>query len=219
LVGEFRALAPARRPISLQRWGVKRVAYIVALLIAAAFVTNAARELLSPSELTVTDTPTCGTGNVQILMAQAVPTATSLPCIASLPAGWELGGVSIHRDHAAFWLDSDRVGERALEVSLRPPRDCSVAGATEVPSDELGMRRYEQPERLPPNLLSSRYYLFDGGCVVYRFSFAGDAGPALMFEADNALTFQPRAMLVDYVDSQTDLRLCGARAPACPGGS
>ena len=31
MVGEFRALAPERRPISLQRWGVKRVAYIVAL--------------------------------------------------------------------------------------------------------------------------------------------------------------------------------------------
>ena len=31
LVGEFRALAPERRLISLQRWGVKRVAYIVAL--------------------------------------------------------------------------------------------------------------------------------------------------------------------------------------------
>ena len=40
------------------------------------------------------------------------------------------------------------------------------------------MRRYEQPERLPPNLLSTRYYLFDGGCVVYRFSFADDADVA-----------------------------------------
>lgn len=218
LVGEFRALAPERRPMSLQRWGVRRVAYIVALLIAALFAINAARALLSPSEVTVTDTPTCGTGNIQILMAQAVPTATSLPCIASLPAGWEVGGVDVHRDHAEFWLDSDRGGRRAVEASLRPPDDCSVADATEVPSDEVGMRRYEQPEQLRPNLLSTRYYLFDGGCVVYRFSFASDASPSLMFEADNALTFQPRATLVDDVNSRTGLRLCGAGAPPCPGG-
>jgi hypothetical protein len=189
------------------------------MLIVAFFVINAARDLLSPSELTVTATPTCGTENVMILMAQAVPTATSLPCIASLPAGWELGGVSVGHDHAAFWLDSDLGGQRAVEASLRPREHCSVADAVEVPSDEVGMRRYEQPERLPPNLLSTRYYLFDGGCVTYRFSLAGDADASLMLAADNALTFQPRATLVDYVNSQTGLRLCGAGAPPCPGGS
>ena len=42
LVGEFRTWR-GRRPISLQRWGVKRVAYIVRL-IAAVFVVDAARD-------------------------------------------------------------------------------------------------------------------------------------------------------------------------------
>ena len=175
LVGEFRTLAPERRPISLQRWGVKRVAYIVALVIAAVFVVDAARDLLSPSELTVTATPTCGTENVMILMAQAVPT-TSLPCIASLPAGWELGGVSVGDDHATFWLDSDLGGQRAVEATLRPPDHCSVADASKFPATRSGCDDYSGP-RLPPNA-EYRYYLFDGGCVVYRFAFADDAGVA-----------------------------------------
>ena len=40
-----------------------------------------------------------------------------------------------------------------------------------------------------------------------------------MFDADNALAFQPRAALVDEVRDRSGLRLCGAGAPPCPGGS
>jgi hypothetical protein len=35
LLSEFRSLAPHRRPISLQRWGPRRVVYVLALLLAA----------------------------------------------------------------------------------------------------------------------------------------------------------------------------------------
>ena len=54
------------------------------------------------------------------------------------------------------------------------------------------MRRFESPERLPPDLRSTRYYLFEGGCVTYEFAFDGDASASLMFEADQAIAFQPR---------------------------
>jgi hypothetical protein len=91
-----------------------------------------------------------------------------------------------------------------------------VADAVAVPSDEAGVRRFEEPEQLPPNLVSTRFYLFEGGCVTYRFSFSGDAN--LTFDADNALAFQPRAVLVDEVRQRTGLRLCGEGVP-CPGGS
>jgi hypothetical protein len=93
-----------------------------------------------------------------------------------------------------------------------------VDGASAVPTDELGTRRFEEPERLPPDLQSRRYYVFEGGCVTYDFAFSGDVSAALMFDADNALAFQPRMLLVDKVRDRTGLRLCGAGAP-CPGGS
>jgi hypothetical protein len=218
LVAEFRALAPDRRPISLQRWSVRRIVYALGVLAALAAAALGMIALLQPEEVEVAKPPNCGTENVMILMAQAVPSATVVPCIASLPTGWDLGGVRIRRDEARFWLNSDRGGSHAVEVRLLRPQDCVVTDAVAVPSDEAGVRRFEQPEQLPPNLESTRYYLFEGGCVTYQFSFGSDATASLTFDADNALSFQPRAILVDEVRDRTGLRLCGAGVP-CPGGS
>jgi membrane-associated phospholipid phosphatase len=217
LLGQFRALAPDRPPISLQRWSLRRVGLAIALVAGSALAVSQTILLLQPAhDIRLSSTPDCGTASVLVLMAQSVPSATSLPCIATLPAGWELGDVHIERDRATFSLDSDRGGERAVRATLMPREDCDLSAATSVPSDEQGMRRYEQPERLPPNLRITRYYVFSGGCVTYEFSFDGDAGPALLFDADNALAFQRRATLVDEVRARTGLRLCGAGAD-CPG--
>jgi membrane-associated phospholipid phosphatase/tRNA A-37 threonylcarbamoyl transferase component Bud32 len=96
LLGEFRALAPARPPIILQRWSIRRVALaaaMLAIITAAVFETGdaffpAARNLGARA-------PTCGTGHSMILSAQAVPSAALLPCIAALPSGWSIGGADI----------------------------------------------------------------------------------------------------------------------------
>ena len=217
LIAKFRSLAPPRTPISMQHWNTKRILLTVALLVGVLVGAQATFELFAPAQLEITDTPNCGTSNLMILSAQAVPSATSVPCVASLPAGWDLGGVYIREDKAQFWLDSDRAGSRAVDVALLPVQDCVVTGATEVPSDQLGMRRFERPERLPPGLRSTRFYLFDGGCVVYRFVFHGEANASLMFDAESALAFQPRAGLIEEVREQSGLRLCGADAPPCSG--
>ena len=50
-------------------------------------------------------------GNIMILMAQTVPTATSVPCVANLPAGWEVGGAEVESDEGRFWLDSAIAGK------------------------------------------------------------------------------------------------------------
>ena len=62
------------------------------------------------------------------------------------------------------------------------------------------MRRFEQPQQLPPDLKVTRTYLFDGGCVTYEFSFEGAASTSLMFEADQALAFESRSELVAQVE-------------------
>ena len=113
-----------------------------------------------------------------ILSAQSVPSARSVPCIASLPAGWKLGGVQIDDERGALLARlRPSPASHAVEVTLLPPDRCSVAAATEVPSDEVGVRRYERAEQLPPNLRSTRTYRFPGGCVTYDFAFHG-ARPA-----------------------------------------
>ncbi len=219
LLRQFRALAPKRRPISLQRWNVKRIGLTLVLVLAVWFTVGIIGGLLSPSYNARLDaSPDCGTSNEMILMAQAVPSATSVPCIATLPAGWSSGGMKVLRNRASFWLNSDKGGAHAVEATLRAEAECSITGATAVPSDEPGMRRYERPEQLPPNLRATRYYLFDGGCVTYEFALEGPDAATLTFDADTALAFQPRAVLVDKVRADTDLKLCGVGAP-CKGGS
>jgi serine/threonine protein kinase len=219
LVSQFRSLAPHRRPIPLQRWGVRRIVYALALLLAALLVVQNVTELLTPTyDIGVDEAPTCGTANVMILMAQSVPSSSAVPCIASLPAGWTLGGVQIRNNRGSFWLDSDQAGPRAVEVTLLRPDECDVTQATEVPSDEAGAKRFEEPQQLPPDLVSTRYYLFPGGCITYQFHLRGEGVAGLLLTADSALAAEPRTTLIDEVAASSGLRLCGAGA-ACPGGS
>jgi hypothetical protein len=149
-----------------------------------------------------------------VLMAQSVPSATMLPCIRALPAGWTYGGSDVHSSSARFWLDSDRAGFHAVEVLLAS--SCSVAGALDVTNStsEAGVRDYLREFALHP-YSADRYFTFPGGCVTYRYRFGGTADPVLALEADEALTFGPRAAVVAKVQRSLGLTLCGAGAPPC----
>jgi hypothetical protein len=193
----------------------------LALLVAVVLLFAASQTIglfLPTHDLPITRAPECGAGNTMVLMAQSVPSATQLPCIASLPAGWHFGGVHVKQDHSTLWLNSDEGGPHAVEATLEPRSACNVSGATLVPTDEIGTRRYERPQSLRPELRTTRYYIFPGGCVTYRISFTGDPDPSLLFDADQALTFEPRRELVETVKEVAGLDLCGA-GMACPGGT
>jgi hypothetical protein len=154
--------------------------------------------------------------SLRLLEAQAVPSATLIPCLLPLPQGWSYGGAEVRSGLVRFWADSDRAGARAAEVRLT--QTCNLSGATEValkapPGD---LRGYQEPSaRQPPTTV--RYFVFTGGCVRYRFSFTQQTAPALFKEADQFLGFDPRAVFVNAVRDDTGLPLCGAGAPPCPG--
>ena len=154
--------------------------------------------------------------SIFLLEAQAVPSATLIPCILPLPGGWSYGGSQVRSGLARFWLDSDRAGSHAAEVRLT--RTCDLAGATELPlrSPPAGLRGYEQPTaRQPPATV--RYFVFPGGCVTERLSFTRQSAPALYDQADQFLGFTPRSVYVHGVRDDEGLTLCGAEAPPCPG--
>jgi tRNA A-37 threonylcarbamoyl transferase component Bud32/membrane-associated phospholipid phosphatase len=216
LVSEFRALAPQRRRIAVQRWSFRRVALAVGLAIGLLFVAQLAIGMFTPShDIPSAGSPDCGTGSLTVLVAQAVPSATRVPCIAALPAGWTSESAHVERGRATFWLSSDQGGERSVKVTLLPRAGCDVGRAAPVPSDEAGADRYERPRRLRP-LATTRYYLFDGGCVRYDIAFAAGAEAELVFDVEQALALMPRERLVDHVRATTGLRLCGAGAE-CEG--
>jgi tRNA A-37 threonylcarbamoyl transferase component Bud32 len=212
LIGEFRALAPDRPRISLQRWSLRRVALAVGVLVGLILATIQVVDMFAPAhDLDISGSPDCGTDEVVVLMAQSVPSASRIPCLAALPAGWELGGVHVERYESRFWLHSDKAGHHAVEATLLRPGDCDIGDATPTPSDEIGTERFERPEQLPPGLRTTRYYRFDGGCVTYEFAFADDADAELIFDVEEALGFEPRTDLVERVaDSTGGLALCGA---------
>jgi len=156
-------------------------------------------------------------GAYPVLAAQAVPSAVLLPCIRVFPAGWSYGGSEVRSGRSRFWLDSDRAGIHAVEVDLTDR--CDVEGLQDVTSasGELDVRVYLRSITLSP-YSADRIFVFTGGCVAYRYRF-GDAehAPTLASEANDALTFVRRSALVDLVQDELGLTLCGAEAPACVG--
>ena len=116
LLGTFRALAPPRKPIVLQRWSFRRVGLAVAILGSIAVALDVSGNAFFPAENIGVHPPLCGTGHAMILAAQAVPSAAQLPCISALPTGWRIGGAG-YRQRARYLLAGLRSG--------RPPgRGC-----------------------------------------------------------------------------------------------
>ncbi len=214
LLGAFRALAPPRKPIALQRWSLRRVGLAAAMLAAIVIALYVGAQAFRPVGDIGTHAPPCGTGQSMILAAQAVPSAALVPCVAALPAGWQVGGADIATGHVLFWLDSDQAGTPAVTVTLSAA--CDVSGARQVPSDQPGTRRFDRQLSQRPQFSALRFYLFPGGCVSYRFSCQPGASPLLAIPVSGAVGLVPRSRLVEHVRSSEGLALCG-RGAACPG--
>ncbi len=212
LLGEFRALAPQRPPIVLQRWSIRRVALAAAMLVIITVAVGETWNAFFPAARNLgVRAPACDTGHSTILSAQAVPSAALLPCITALPSGWSIGGADIVSGKASFWLDSDRAGARAATITLAAA--CDTAGARQIPSDQPGTRRFERPLSLVPQFSSLRFYTFPGGCVTYDFRFSPGASPVLAGTASTAVGFVPRSRLVSHVRQTEGLALCGRCSP------
>ena len=154
--------------------------------------------------------------NIFVLEAQAVPSATLIPCMGDLSVGWSYAGSDVRSGLVQFWFDSDRAGRHAIEVTMTS--GCDVSAAAEIPLEHPppGLRRYEDPAARHPNATIS-YFVFPGGCVTYRFSFTRQAWPGLYEDADRALGFTARSVYVDSLRQDSGLTLCGPGAPPCPG--
>jgi hypothetical protein len=153
----------------------------------------------------------------EILMTQAVPSATLIPCVRTLPPGWSYAGSDVRSGSARFWLDSDRAGLRAVEVELTAA--CDLRGLTGAASPSgQGVDVYLRSISRDP-YQADRLFAFPGGCVTYRYRFvAAPQVPRLVAEIDAALTFLDRSAFVAGVREGDDgATLCGAGAPACVG--
>ena len=180
-------------------------------LLLAAVVCLLATGCVRPAstELSQARVPACryqgrqGTALV-ILMAQAVPTASQLPCVELLPAGWSVSEIFVRNGRVRFTLDSDRVGTNAVRVVLE--RFCTFGRVTRVPSDHPGTRRYQEVISIDPGrrYQGAIYYLFPGGCVTYRLDFRSDEQARPLGEVSLALGFVTRDALRQTLSDFTD---------------
>ncbi|SFP01932.1 hypothetical protein SAMN05660464_1978 [Geodermatophilus dictyosporus] len=157
------------------------------------------------------EVPACASGdegsaaNGVVLMAQAVPTATWVPCVESVPVGWTFAGLDARSGSARFWLDSDRDGVHAIEVRLTA--ECDTAGATEIPSEREDLRRFERVTQVSPQYLGRRYYVFPGGCTTVVFTLSGENRGEPLALATQGLGVVSREDLAAQVHTESGGRL------------
>jgi hypothetical protein len=72
-------------------------------------------------------------------------------------------------------------------------------GATEIPSEQPGTKRYERVDRVSNGYAGERSYTYDGGCITYRFKLSGRAKAEPIAAVTEALGFVSRDMVRQYV--------------------
>ncbi len=143
--------------------------------------------------------------NGVVLMAQAVPTASWVPCLNAVPLGWHLSDVQIRDGSGRFFLDGDRDGVRAIEVRLA--ETCDRGDATPIPSDRSGVQRLELVTRMSPDYVGTRFYVFHGGCLSVHFRLGGDARAEPLAGATEGIELVPRDDVEAHVHEESERRL------------
>jgi tRNA A-37 threonylcarbamoyl transferase component Bud32 len=209
LHAEFLQLLPGRpRPIAIQRWSIRRIGLAVLTLLLATVLVGIAWGRLINDEAADNapiraQTLRCEPHEPLLLMAQSVPTASLVPCIELLPAGWTLGDVVVGNERSRFTVTSDRGGVLVAELTT----SCDLAGAVEVTSEQPGARRYVRIERDTAGVTTTRAYTFPGGCVTQRLVAPEASRQQLAGEASSALGFTTRGALAASVRRDSGGRL------------
>jgi hypothetical protein len=154
------------------------------------------------------------------LEAQSVPSASLVPCVPSLPAGWRFLNIldtasasGARNGWSMFSLAKYQAG--ALVVRLEAA--CDTGGAIEQPADRPGTRRYERTGQGGADLVATWYTVFPGGCVTAEFH-STEADAAFTNEARSMVDFTTRQALQQELERRTDgrLRLDPPPDPAAP---
>jgi tRNA A-37 threonylcarbamoyl transferase component Bud32 len=210
LHAEFIRLLPTPpQPIRVQRWSARRVGLWVlrlALVVLAATYssvffdnTEAVQTPLHSTDLS------CGDLEPLWLQAQAVPSASLVPCVRYLPVGWSVAEVAVNNGRSVITLDHDRAGAAALVVRLTAA--CDPGGAVEGPSATAGVRHFQRIESPTGEFTATWYDRFPGGCVTSRLHLTTDPNGEFAGQAPQVLGFTSRAALAEALSQRSDGRL------------
>ena len=207
--GEFLRLLPQRpRPIRIQRWSGRRVGLLLLVVPLAVLLVPTVRVVLFNHDPNTTRLQIlnldCADLEPLWLQAQAVPSASRVPCVELLP-GWRMLGANARNGWSGFTLDHDQAGNRAVVVRLTPA--CDPAGATQMPSQRPGVQHYERTERTPGRFAATWYDQFPGGCVTYKLRSTTDLEGKFATQAPLVLGFTTRQALQQALQERSNGRL------------
>src|SRR6266536_3402385 len=210
LHAEFVGLLPTPpQPIRVQRWSARRNGLLALVAVLLAFLGNTIAGGVTSKEATKTPlyigNLACTDLEPLWLQAQSVPSASLVPCLRPIPAGWKLMNVTVNDGRSVLTFDSDRAGTGAMVVRLTA--GCAAGRGTEVAPDHLGVRRYMLIEQQAPRFVATRYDVFVGGCVTTRFSIPAETRAQLTAEAATLLDFTTRQALQRTLEQRSDGRL------------
>jgi hypothetical protein len=138
-----------------------------------------------------------------IIVAQSVPRAAFVPCFEDLPGGWSVSTVSIGHTGTSVTFDSDRAGFGAAKFAYSGA--CDVSGLGRLGSEQDGVTVYEEIERLAGGLKSTRYFVFNRGCVAAHLDFDGFGDIEYAEDLLDALLLVDREGLNESLRQQNEL--------------
>ncbi|HEX6674588.1 MAG TPA: phosphatase PAP2 family protein [Actinomycetes bacterium] len=211
LHAEFVRLLPSPpMPISIQRWSARRVGLWASLLLVVALAIGNVASNFNKNDLgTKTALHVHNLACTQLeplwLEAQAVPSASMVPCLRAGVPGWTVANVAVNAGHAIITLDQDRAGRGVVVARLTAA--CDTSGTVGAPSDQPGVRRYERTEQLGGAYTATWYDQFRGGCVAYQLHSTADPEGGFATEARVLLGFTTRQALGQALEQRSRGRL------------
>jgi hypothetical protein len=211
LHAELVRLLPERpQPIRMQRWSARRVglwALVVVLLAALGWnVRTTLRNDIAEQTPTQVNNLACTNLEPLWLQAQAVPSASMLPCLRLDQPGWTLARVSVNDGRSVVTLDHDRAGKAA--VVLRLTATCDHGQARGTGSAAPGVLRFERLDQLTGGVFAASWFdRFPGGCVTYRLRSTDDVEGRFAAEAPALVGYVSRQALDQELGRRSDGRL------------
>ena len=148
---------------------------------------------------------TCTELEPQWLLAQSVPSASLVPCLRSLPAGWMVGNVTVNNGRSVLSLNHDRAGTGALV--LRLTAHCDPQGAIQITSDQPQVRSYQRIDRQTPGFEATRFDRFPGGCVTAQATVPAANRAEITSQLTTIVGYTSRQTLQQALDQRSGGRL------------
>ena len=219
LHAEFvRMLPTPPRPIPIQRWTLRRVGLLAAMVLVVVLVLEQGALSIDYREPVATPTSVgslaCTDLEPQWLLAQSVPSASLVPCLGPLPAGWSVGPVTVNNGRSVIRLNHDRAGADVLEVQLTA--GCDTQGTTQVGSNQPQVRRYQRIQRQTPRFEAIHFDRFPGGCVTAQAAVPAANRAEITSELATIVHYTSRQALQQALDERSGGRLQLDPPPARP---